>query len=113
MGIGETRKNLLFVWKVLEHVKLYWERERGGGEREMAEDRRITTSMTFRSTIIGGGAVLYLESPRPNFQVLSAVQSYGARPQAPGRLVRQSQGQTARHWLKLARGGLPEKVQRR
>ena len=64
---------LLFVERVLGHIQLYRERQRGGGGGRQTNH----IIRTFGYRIIGGGAVFYWATPLPPsaFQVLPSSQS--------------------------------------
>ena len=103
--IWVTKKNLPSLGKVLRHVQLYREQERGSNTEEQGSQ-----SLSVPRSLVG--AVFYLDAapPPPNFKVIPATQSDSAIPQAPGRSVRQSWGRPVKHWLEPAKGRRPVKV---
>ena len=84
-------------------MRLYGERERGGrgGRGGAVKNRRNQDIENFRVQDRRGGAVFYqrLPSAPPTSNYYQRHRSGGARPQAPGCPVGQSQGRPTRHWL--------------
>ena len=106
---GRHQKPLPFVGRVLGHVQLYGERERGGGVRLNTEEPKHREILGPRS-LGGAPSSIWTPPPPPHLQVLTAAQSDRAITQAPGRLVGQSRRRPSRHLLEPVGGRLPVKV---
>ena len=104
---GSSRNTLQFLGKVLGHMQLDREHERGGGAKNY-EPRYQELSGPGSS---GGLRLLSVHPPiLPQHPSTTIVTVEGAIPQAPGRPVGQSRGQPARICLDPVSGGRSVKV---